>query len=276
MAPRDFRPVYQRVLDDLQAQITGGELAPGDALPSEEELADKYGVSRTSVRGAVRILRDAGIVEVRRPLGTFVRKQPVRTVRAPSERYQWEKDRALKPLEERLATGTSERESGLDTPELEFNAKYTVVPATDRVASALKIAPGSEVLQRVYVTSSKDSGTAIGGSESYIPLELLESNPKLLDEANEPWPGGTHHQLSTVGIEIESITDNITARMPSTDEKDSMKIPDGTPVFEIQKLSTDTLGRKVECSFIVLPGDRAELEYTVRLDRWEAAPNADN
>lgn len=265
----DFRPVYQRVLDDLRNQIASGQLAPGDALPSEEELAHRYDTSRTSVRGAIRALRDSGLVEVHRPRGTFVRTPPVRTVRAPSERYQWEKDRALQSLSERQQTGISERESGLETDDLDFHAAYERQPASEHIASVLGIEPGDEVLKRTYETRAKKNQALIGCSRSYLPLHLVEGNPELLDESNEPWPGGTPHQLYTVGIEIDTITDSITTRMPTIDEKALMKLVDGVPVFEIQKVSTSTTGTIVEASTIVLPGDRAELQYTIQLQRWE-------
>jgi len=268
-AAADFRPVYQRELDDLRNQITSGQLAPGDALPSEEELAQHYDISRSSVRGAIRALRDSGLVEVHRPRGTFVRTPPIRTVRAPTERYQWEKNRARLPLAERDQTGTSERESGLEKDELDFHATYERQSASEQVASKLGVEPGTEVLQRIYETRRKTTQAVIGCSRSYLPTRLIESNPDLFDASNEPWPGATSHQLYTVGIEIDTITDSVTTRMPTVDEKSLMRLVDGTPVFEIQKISTSTTGTVVEVSIIVLPGDRAELQYTIQLQRWE-------
>ncbi|PFG57658.1 GntR family transcriptional regulator, partial [Amycolatopsis sulphurea] len=46
---RDYRPAYQRVLDDLQERIAAGDLKPGDMVPSEGELAEEHGISRGSV-----------------------------------------------------------------------------------------------------------------------------------------------------------------------------------------------------------------------------------
>jgi GntR family transcriptional regulator len=55
----------------LRAQITSGELAPGDRLPSITSLAQQYGVAMTTARKALDALKDEGLV-VTSPMGTFV------------------------------------------------------------------------------------------------------------------------------------------------------------------------------------------------------------
>jgi GntR family transcriptional regulator, transcriptional repressor for pyruvate dehydrogenase complex len=57
---------FELILGELEAAITAGELAAGDRLPPERDLAARYGVSRTSVREAIRVLEAMGIVSVRR------------------------------------------------------------------------------------------------------------------------------------------------------------------------------------------------------------------
>jgi GntR family transcriptional repressor for pyruvate dehydrogenase complex len=57
---------FELILGELEASITAGELAAGDRLAPERELAARYGVSRTSVREAIRVLEAMGIVSVRR------------------------------------------------------------------------------------------------------------------------------------------------------------------------------------------------------------------
>lgn len=65
--------VFEKVIDGLRSQLTAGELKPGDRLPSERELAEWYGVSRASLREALRTLEVLGILEIRPKLGTYVR-----------------------------------------------------------------------------------------------------------------------------------------------------------------------------------------------------------
>jgi DNA-binding FadR family transcriptional regulator len=59
-------PAYELVLDQLRRSINLGHFGPGDKLPPERDLAHQLGVSRTTVREAVRVLEGQGIVEVRR------------------------------------------------------------------------------------------------------------------------------------------------------------------------------------------------------------------
>src|SRR5438552_13454686 len=65
---------YQQVADQIQRLILKGVLKPGDRLPPERELAQKFGVARSSVRDAIRTLEMMGIVEPRQGLGTVVRE----------------------------------------------------------------------------------------------------------------------------------------------------------------------------------------------------------
>lgn len=64
--------VYEEVLEQIQRLIVDGRLKPGDKLPAERELADAFGVSRTSVRDAIRVLELRGLVEARQGDGTVV------------------------------------------------------------------------------------------------------------------------------------------------------------------------------------------------------------
>src|SRR3712207_583158 len=61
------RPVYEQVADQLRDAILAGRLAPGDVLPSERELCERFGVSRTSVREALRALQAQGLVVAAAP-----------------------------------------------------------------------------------------------------------------------------------------------------------------------------------------------------------------
>jgi DNA-binding GntR family transcriptional regulator len=65
--------VWSQVAADLEADITSGVLTSGARLPAEPELAEVYGVSRITVRRAVRDLADRGLVVVSRGRGTYVR-----------------------------------------------------------------------------------------------------------------------------------------------------------------------------------------------------------
>ncbi|TYC06497.1 winged helix-turn-helix transcriptional regulator [Micromonospora sp. WP24] len=79
--PSADRAVFRQLADLLRDRITSGDLAPGASLPSELRLAQEHGLSRTSVRQAVALLRAEGLVIVEPPRGTFVRAdEPTETV----------------------------------------------------------------------------------------------------------------------------------------------------------------------------------------------------
>ncbi|MDI3402699.1 FadR/GntR family transcriptional regulator [Streptomyces cavernicola] len=61
------------VVDQLRTQLTEGEWAVGDRIPTEHTLAEQLGVGRNTVREAVRVLVHAGLLESRQGNGTFVR-----------------------------------------------------------------------------------------------------------------------------------------------------------------------------------------------------------
>lgn len=71
--PSADRAVFRQLADLLRDRIASGDLAPGASLPSELRLAQEYGLSRTTVRQAIALLRSEGLVIVKRPHGTFVR-----------------------------------------------------------------------------------------------------------------------------------------------------------------------------------------------------------
>jgi DNA-binding FadR family transcriptional regulator len=73
LQPVTRRTVPDEVYDQLLAELTAGELTPGDALPSERRLAEVLGVSRPAVREALQRLAHAGYVEVRQGDTTTVR-----------------------------------------------------------------------------------------------------------------------------------------------------------------------------------------------------------
>jgi len=68
------KPVPELILDEITRLITEGILKPGDRLPSESELAERFGVGRSSLREAMRALQLLGIIEVIQGKGTFLRQ----------------------------------------------------------------------------------------------------------------------------------------------------------------------------------------------------------
>jgi GntR family transcriptional regulator len=75
-APGDGGPqlAYMRVADDITSRINSGELRPGARLRSERDLAEHYGVAFHTIRNAMKVLRQRGLIVSVHGRGTFVRE----------------------------------------------------------------------------------------------------------------------------------------------------------------------------------------------------------
>ncbi len=62
----------QQIIDAFTEQLLVGKLRPGEQIPTEIELSERFGVARNTVREAIKILVAMGVLEIRRPVGTFV------------------------------------------------------------------------------------------------------------------------------------------------------------------------------------------------------------
>lgn len=76
----DPRPPYLQVAAALRAAILTRKVEPGERLPSQAELAQRYGVARMTIQQALRVLKDEGLVSSRQGSGMFVRERTARPV----------------------------------------------------------------------------------------------------------------------------------------------------------------------------------------------------
>ncbi|MFD5537271.1 GntR family transcriptional regulator [Streptomyces sp. NPDC127079] len=74
--PMSARPLYVQLADVIAGKIASGDLAPDRPIPSENHLADEYGVARLTARRAAQELRDRGLIVTVRGKGSFVVEQP--------------------------------------------------------------------------------------------------------------------------------------------------------------------------------------------------------
>ena len=121
-------PLYYQIAQDLRRQIESGTLVPGAALPTEDDLQRIYGVSRATVRQAVRQLATAGLVRLARPHGTFVT--------AP---------RLVEPLPALISFSDEVRRAGL-TPSARVLEVVEALPPED-VRQRLRLAPDEQTLR---------------------------------------------------------------------------------------------------------------------------------
>src|SRR2546426_8394039 len=83
LGPIKSTRIYEEIVRQVKLLIAEGRLKSGDQLPPERDLAEKFVVSRTSVREALRALESLGFVEIRPGEGTFVREMSVDSLVGP-------------------------------------------------------------------------------------------------------------------------------------------------------------------------------------------------
>jgi DNA-binding FadR family transcriptional regulator len=111
----DAAPVYRLVSEAIERQIVSGVLKPGDLLPTETQLADQFGINRSSVREGIRLLEETGLVRRRSgkrleitlpPIpDTATRATRVLRLHEVTFRELWEASTALEPVAARYAAG---------------------------------------------------------------------------------------------------------------------------------------------------------------------------
>lgn len=263
-------PPYRQLAGQLREQIESGQLAPGDRVPSIPELSRTMKVSRQTAHRALAVLGEEGLTTTRIGRGTFVRQPRPRMDRHVTERYEWEKQRVQIPDDaERGKTGNSEYDTGLVFDDFEFSVTHDTISAPPDIAAAMQIEQNTLLLTRRFQTILRESGLLTGYSVSYVPHALFAQNPALLDPGNEPWPGGTQHQLYTVGVEVDHIEDIVTARPATEHDTATLELVTGSAVLDIRKITTSTAGDVVELADITVPAYNVRLRYTTHLPPWE-------
>lgn len=253
--------------EDLVARIERGDLGPGDRIPTTADLAAQYEVNKNTASKALSALKAAGVLTGSAGGHTRVRVRPPQVIRH-NLRYHREKSNALLEAKDRRQYGVAEADSGLAIHQLHSDIyEYELVRGPDDVRKILGVDGNKKILRR---TSTRRHAPNAGASYSvsYLPHDLVRSNSDLLDASKEPWPGGTLHQLHTVGVEVDVIEDRVISCIPTPDEQRLLDIPPGVPILHVRKTSFSTSGEAVEVADIPLPADRTELVFTTRLERW--------
>ncbi len=117
--------LHKNVVSQIERRILDKELKPGDRLPNESELAKQFGVSRTVIREAIMMLRQARLVEVRHGVGTFITEplpehasEQLTQLFYRQNKSIWEVHEVRRILEPELAAIAAERISREDLAEL--------------------------------------------------------------------------------------------------------------------------------------------------------------
>jgi GntR family transcriptional regulator len=242
------RAPYRQIADQLRAAMDRGDLAAGDKLPSEAELMRHYDVARMTVRQAVQELRTEGRVVAEQGRGVFVRlPAPVR--RLASDRF------ARRHRDAGQAAFLAEAEKAGVTPSVdEIEVGRGQAPALIRERLKLDDAARVVIRSRRYLASGQPIETAV----SYIPADLAEGT-RIVE--HDSGPGGIYARLEESGHTLDRFTEEVTARMPTADERRRLRLSPGTPVLTVLRTAYDTEGRAVEACDTVKAAPAYVLEY---------------
>ncbi|MBP2322596.1 GntR family transcriptional regulator [Kibdelosporangium banguiense] len=239
-------PAKRQVFDDIRSKIESGELAPNAQLSSERELVERYDVSRPTIREAVRLLREHGLVRAEHGRGVFVRPA-ASLVRLARNRLS----RAARAEDKGAFMGDAA--TGGFTPDVSTRVRKE--PADETSARLLEIEPGDEILVRDRVMRA--NGQAVQLAISRFSRSVTRGT--LIEEA-DTGPGGVYARLEEAGHVLTHFDEVVTARMPSSREQSLLQLADGTPVIAVTRIAF-AADRPVELNDMVLAADKYELHY---------------
>ena len=224
-------PLYKSLANDLRAEIESGRYPVGDQLPPEIELCTLYSVSRHTMRDALRLLREAGLLERRRGSGTTVltREPPpafVQPLGGLDEILQFAHDArlAVRRIDERPLTSAERRRMG-------------IVDGDDwLIVDALRMSSGSPIaLTDIYINA------AFG---------------EIRDDLNG-WTGAVQELIAKrFGVEVDRIEQEISGETASATVAKILQIEPGCGMLQTLRRYYDASGRMMLASDSAHAGSR--------------------
>ena len=232
-ARRAATPRYQRVADDLMKRIGAGKYPVGEYLPTEMELCEHYGISRHTVREALRQLRDAGLISRRRRIGTEV------VARTPKASYR----QPTNSIGDLLQYAEETQLSVLETKR---------VVCDDALAELLESRVGAKWLRVNSLRAVPGDARPVCMTVAYLDLRLPD-----LEKNLENLTGPISAMLERVyGIRVGRIEQSIQAVRLGKRESKLLRATDGGPGLRAIRRYYDQAGRLIELSNAIHPGDR--------------------
>ena len=238
--------LYAKVEEAIATEIVQGEYRPGDQLPTEDALLQRFQVSRITVRRAIQNLVRRDLLEIRRGLGTFVL----------SPRIEAELTKLTGFVEEMHAVGRKATARVVS---------HGVVAASSRVAERLQLTKGTKVVQIKRVRLADN--TPISFDETYLPLALgkqivrndLRRRPifTLLEEE--------------YGVPLIEADYELEAVIASETVADALQVRVGSPIFQVERTSMTGGNQPVDYEVLSYRGDLVRFVTKLRRDPGSAA-----
>ncbi|QBF30652.1 phosphonate metabolism transcriptional regulator PhnF [Thalassococcus sp. S3] len=226
--------IWTSISRALTADIGEGRFATGDRLPTEAQLAARFGVNRHTVRRALADMADQGLVHARRGAGVFVTARP--TDYPIGRRVRFHQNVA----------------AGGQVPAKRILSLVTRV-ADQREATALDLATGDPV--HVYDGLSLADDQPIAIFQSVFPAQRLPGVLMALEET----------QSVTEALKLSGVTDytristRLTAKLATATQALHLRIAEGAPILRSVGINADDAGVPVEYGRTWFAGDRVTL-----------------
>lgn len=220
---------YARISAALRVQVE--ELTPGQALPSERELAQEWGVARMTIRRALSELVNAGLVRTVHGSGS---------VRAPE------------PVSLRIQLGSFA--AALRAHHLDPQTTILQVSAEVEPPPAVRDFLGSEHGVICVRRLRHANGTPLALECTWLRADLLT-----IDEARQ-LTGSLYDHLAREGRQPDAGEESVRADLPDADEAQALQVPPSRPVFRLTRRAR-LAAQPVEYAEAVLPADRCELWF---------------
>jgi GntR family transcriptional regulator len=241
---------YQQIADRLREQITTGVFGPGERLPSEPDLIEEYQASRNTVRLAIALLTNQGLVVTRQGLGTFV-QQPTRPFTALLSRVN------VSPDAHHADTALPVVGAAASQPERARSVVVETAEASKTVAASLDIKPGDPVVIRRSQRFLAEVPWLLVAS--FFPMDLASGTA--LEQAGSI-EQGVIKLLADLGYPQQGFRDEIGARMPDAREFDFFGLTTGTPVIVVSRTAYGA-SRPIRLTRYVYRADRVRLAHEV-------------
>jgi GntR family transcriptional regulator len=233
MAQRnDERPRHEQIAAKLREEIMAGNFSPGEQLPSTPQLVEQYGAANPTIQKALRSLKEEGFLYSQRGKGVYVRDR--------------------QPFLVKVSAYFTPSPGGYSYDLLEVGE----VRPPRQVAEALRLPAGGTAVLRRRLTRHR--GEPVELDLSYYPAEIV-AGTELAGQSKIR--GGAPRVLTDLGYPQRYFTDQVSVRMPTTEEVRSLDLPNVPVIRQFRVIYSDD-ERPVEVSVLIKGGHLYELLYT--------------
>ena len=246
---------YQAIAADIQRSIEAGALKPNAKLPTVVELCEAYGVSKITIKRAIDLLTDKGLISSRRGSGTYVKNTTELFEQTGIERIDGTADGG----DDSFAFSHSDRAAGF-TKEHEGEGKkvssvvydFSIVNPPANIARHLNIQPDDFAYYHCRARCLDGEPMVI--EYTYMPLDLI---PGL--KRSQLYVSVYDYLQNTLGLKISSFH-RILRAVPATEEEaERLNTKPGVPMLEIAQVGFLDDGTPFEYSVSRYEGTRGEI-----------------